>query len=50
MNKIEKLVFKMSGTSDANIEFKDLCQLLMHLGFEKRIKGSHHMFRRSDIE
>jgi predicted RNA binding protein YcfA (HicA-like mRNA interferase family) len=51
MSKIEKLIFQiLSGTSDANIEFKDLCQLLMHLGFEKRIKGSHHMFRRAGIE
>jgi predicted RNA binding protein YcfA (HicA-like mRNA interferase family) len=51
MSKIEKLIFQiLRGTSDANIEFRDLCQLLIHLGFEERIKGSHHMFRRAGIE
>lgn len=40
----------LSGTSDANIGFKDLCQLLIHLGFDERTKGSHHIFRKSGIE
>jgi predicted RNA binding protein YcfA (HicA-like mRNA interferase family) len=51
MSQIEKLIFQiLNGTSDANIAFKDLCQLLIHLGFDKRTKGSHHMFRKSGIE
>lgn len=51
MSQIEKLIFQiLSGTSDANIAFKDLCQLLNHLGFDERTKGSHHMFRKSGIE
>lgn len=51
MSRIEKLIFQiLSGTSDANITFKDLCGLLIHLGFEERTKGSHHMFRKSGIE
>jgi predicted RNA binding protein YcfA (HicA-like mRNA interferase family) len=40
----------LSGTSDATIRFDDLCSLLEGLGFEKRVKGSHHLFRRSNVE
>ncbi|HNR14435.1 MAG TPA: type II toxin-antitoxin system HicA family toxin [Thermodesulfobacteriota bacterium] len=40
----------LSGTSDANIAFKDLCGLLIHLGFEERTKGSHHIFRKAGVE
>jgi predicted RNA binding protein YcfA (HicA-like mRNA interferase family) len=51
MSQIEKLIFHiLSGISDANIAFKDLCQLLIHFGFEERTKGSHHIFRKSGIE
>lgn len=34
----------LRGTSDANIRFDDLRGLLAVLGFEERIKGSHHIF------
>lgn len=40
----------LSGTSDAAIRFDDLCALLEGLGFDKRVKGSHHLFRRSNVE
>lgn len=40
----------MRGTSDANIGFQDLCNLVMRLGFEERIRGSRHVFTRQDIE
>jgi len=51
MSRIEKLISQiLSGTADANIAFKDLCQLLNHLGFDERIKGSHHLFRKAGIE
>jgi predicted RNA binding protein YcfA (HicA-like mRNA interferase family) len=51
MGKYEKLLSDLlHGTSDANIEFEELCQLLRSFGFEERIKGSHHIFRRSGIE
>ncbi len=50
MGKHEKLLFKiLSGTSDANIQFEDLCSLLRHLGFDMRVKGSHHMFRKEAV-
>ena len=32
----------LSGAADAAIRFDDLCQLLESLGFEKRVRGSHH--------
>jgi len=40
----------MSGTADAAIRFGDLCQLLESLGFEKRVRGSHHLFRKSGVD
>jgi hypothetical protein len=40
----------LTGRSDANIAFEDLRNLLVHLGFELRIRGSHHLFRKSGIE
>ena len=50
MRKYNKLLESvLRGTSDANIAFEDLRQLLMHLGFEERIRGSHHMFRRAGV-
>ena len=51
MGKYEKLIFQiLRGTSDANISFVDLINLLQHFGFEMRIKGSHHIFRKKGIE
>ena len=35
--------------SDANIAFTDLVNLLKHLGFDMRIKGSHHVFRKNGV-
>ena len=40
----------LSGTSDASIRFDDLCALLDSLGFDKRVNGSHHIFRKAGIE
>jgi len=39
----------LSGDSDANVRFDDLCGLLERLGFEKRVRGSHHLFRKSGV-
>jgi virulence-associated protein VapD len=51
MGKKEKILLKiMRGTSDANIAFNDLCLVLHHLGFAERIRGSHYIFTRSDVE
>jgi predicted RNA binding protein YcfA (HicA-like mRNA interferase family) len=40
----------LSGTADAAIRFEDLCQLLERLGFEKHVRGSHHLFRKPGVE
>jgi len=40
----------LSGKSDAALRFDDLCVLLERLGFEKRVRGSHHLFRKSGVE
>jgi predicted RNA binding protein YcfA (HicA-like mRNA interferase family) len=51
MGKYDKLLLQIvRGSSDANIPFGDLCQLLRRLGFEERIGGSHHIFRREGVE
>ena len=51
MNKYDKLLMQiLRGASDANIAFEDLRWLLFQLGFEERIRGSHHVFRRSGVE
>lgn len=39
-----------AGTADANVDFAAMCQLLVRLGFEQRVRGSHHIFTRADIE
>lgn len=39
----------MEGRSDANINFDDLRNFLIDLGFEERIKGSHHSFRKEGV-
>ncbi len=40
----------LSGTMDQNIRFDDLCRLLRDLGFDERIRGSHHIFSRRGVE
>ena len=40
----------LQGTSDANIAFAELCQLLRSFGFDLRIKGSHHIFTMDGVE
>lgn len=51
MGKRDKLVGKiLSGTSDANTPFADLRGLLGELGFDERVRGSHHIFTREDVE
>jgi hypothetical protein len=39
----------LRGTSDANIAFRDLRQLLLTLGFVERTSGGHHIFRRPGV-
>jgi len=39
----------LSGLSDKNIRFNDVRKLLLSLGFDERIKGSHHIFTKSGV-
>ena len=51
MGKYDKLLAKiLRGTSDANISFSKLCQLLKKFDFDERIRGDHHIFTRDDID
>jgi predicted RNA binding protein YcfA (HicA-like mRNA interferase family) len=51
MSPSGKLLEKvLHGASDANIRFNELCQLLYKLGFEERIRGSHHIFTKEGVE
>ncbi len=50
MGKHEKLLGKiLYGMSDANISFSGMRSLLKHLGFDERIRGSHHIFTRDNV-
>ena len=35
--------------SDANIRFDDLRALMEYLGFEERIRASHHVYRKAGV-
>jgi predicted RNA binding protein YcfA (HicA-like mRNA interferase family) len=51
MSRVEKLLLRLlRGVSDANFAFDDLCFLVGRLGFDERIKGSHHIFTKPGIE
>lgn len=51
MGQQEKLLSRiLQGASDANIVFEEACHLLRRLGFDERIRGSHHVFRKSGIQ
>lgn len=51
MGKYDKLILRiLRGDSDGNVSFKDLCELLKKLGFHERTRGSHHIFRKGEIE
>jgi hypothetical protein len=51
MSQADRLLLRiLRGTSDANIPFGGLCQLLRRLGFDERIRGSHHLFTKEGVE
>ena len=39
----------LRGGSGANIRFDDLRALMRYLGFEERVRGSHHLFDKEGI-
>ncbi|WP_414693438.1 type II toxin-antitoxin system HicA family toxin [Ohtaekwangia sp.] len=51
MSRFEKILLKLlQGNADQNFDFEDLVSLLKKLGFEFRIKGSHHIFFKEGID
>ena len=51
MSQHENLLSRiLLGRSDANIPFSSLRGLLVHMGFEERIRGDHHIFSKDGIE
>lgn len=51
MSQLDKLLARiLSGTSDANIPFTQLRQLLLSFGFDERVRGSHHIFTKEGVE
>ncbi len=51
MARRDKLLDRiLRGRSDTNIPFAGLCQLLDRLGFEERVRGSHHIFTKDGVE
>jgi hypothetical protein len=50
VSKYGKLLFQiLRGVADANVTFDDLCTLLKRIGFEERVRGSHHLFRKPGV-
>jgi len=51
VSRYKKILVKvLSGVADANFSFDDLCDLLHFLNFNSRIKGSHHIFYKENVE
>ncbi|MBC8555535.1 MAG: type II toxin-antitoxin system HicA family toxin [Candidatus Brocadiales bacterium] len=50
MGKQEKLLIQiLKGQSDANINFRDLVGIMQRFGFDKRVSGGHHIFRKEGV-
>jgi len=51
MGKYDRLFANiLSGKNNKSIKFNELIHFLRTLGFNERIKGSHHIYCRHDIE
>jgi len=51
MAKYEKiLTLILSGSSDSKIPFEKLRSLLKNLGFDERVRWSHHIFTKAGVE
>ncbi|GAB2573859.1 hypothetical protein [Spirosoma areae] len=50
MGKFEKILTKLlRGKADNNFDFDELRNLLLKLGFDERIKASHHIYSKDGI-
>ena len=51
MSHYERILLNiLSGFSDKDISFSELCNVLKYLGFKERIKSSHHIFYKDGIK
>lgn len=51
MSRNERLLRSiLSARADANVRFADLHALMQYLGFEERIRGGHHLYRKEGVE
>jgi len=51
MGRAQKTLERLlRGPSDGNVEFADLAALLRALGFEERVRASHHIFVRQGVD
>ena len=51
MSQNKKLLNRiLNGHNDSNISFSELCLILDRLGFNKRIRGDHHIYAREDVK
>jgi hypothetical protein len=50
MSRLSKTLDQiLRGGSDANVDFNDLRHLLDALGFCEHVRGSHHIFTRTEV-
>jgi hypothetical protein len=50
MTSSQKLLDQiLRGGADANIPFTGMVTLLKRMGFQERVKGSHHIFARDGV-
>lgn len=50
MNRHERLLQTiLGGRSDANIRFSEIRALMRSLGFDERVRGSHHIYRMAGV-
>ena len=50
MGKYQKIYAAILAGETKNISFEELVTLLLKLGFQERVKGSHHIFYNKDID
>jgi len=50
MAQLDKVLDRvLRGTSDNAVDFQELRRLLLALGFQERIRGSHHIYTRDGV-
>ncbi len=51
MSRRQKFLTQLlSGQHDQTLDFSAMCLLLEMLGFEKRVRGSHHLFGKAGTD